>query len=105
MSVQFTWPHTDTIVELYKTKYCKPNNIALVAYIADHGYIEEFGVIAVNPSEVLGKGYVAIKNWSENEGILNILIREGVVSTPSHFIKSGFVDIPVCKLLVELPTL
>ena len=105
MSVQFTWPHTDTIVELYKTKYCEPNNIALVAYTDDNEYKEEFGVISVNPSEVLEKGYVTIKNWSENEGILNILIREGVVSTPSHFIKSGFVDIPVCKLLVELPTL
>lgn len=105
MSVQFTWPHTDTIVELYKTKYCEPNNIALVAYTDDNGYKEEFGVISVNPSEVLEKGYVAIKNWSENEGILNVLIREGVVSTPNLFIKSSFVDIPVCKLLVELPTL
>ena len=105
MSVQFIWPHNDTIVELYKTKYCEPNNIALVACTDDNGSKEEFGVVSINPSEVLEKGYVAIKNWSENEGILNILIREGVVSTPSHFIKSGFVDIPVCKLLVELPTL
>ena len=105
MSVQFAWPHTNTIVELYQAKYCEPNNIALVACTNDNGFKEEFGIVSVNPSEVLKNGHVAIKNWSENEGILNVLIREGVVSTPSHFIKSGFVDIPVCKLLVELPTL
>lgn len=105
MSVQFAWPHTNTIVELYQSKYSDPNNIALVAYTNDNGFKEEFGIVSVNPSEVLKNGHVAIKNWSENEGILNVLIREGVVSTPSHFIRSGFVDIPVCELLVELPTL
>ena len=105
MSVQFTWPYTDTIVELYKSKYCEPNNIALVAYTDDNGSKEEFGVVSVNPSEVLEKGYVAIKNWSENECILNVLIREGIVSMPNYFIESGFVNIPVCKLLIKLPTL
>lgn len=105
MSVQFTWPHTNTIVELYKAKYCEPNNIALVACTNDNGLKEEFGIVSVNPSEVLKDRHVAIKNWSENEGMLNVLIREGIVSTPSHFIKSGFIDIPVCELLVELPTL
>lgn len=105
MSVQFTWPYTDTIVELYQSKYCEPNNIALIAYTNNSGHKEEFGIISVNPSEVLKKGYVAIKNWSENEGILNVLIREGIISTPRFFIKSSFVDIPICKLLVKLPIL
>lgn len=105
MPVQFTWPYTETIVELYQTKYCEPNNIALIAYTNDNECKEEFGIVSVNPSEVLEKGYVAIKNWSENKGILNILVRKGIVSMPNYFIKSGFVDIPVCKLLIELPTL
>ena len=105
MSVQFTWPYTDTIVELYQTKYCESNNIALIAYTNDNKCKEEFGIVSVNPSETLEKGYVAIKNWSENKGILNTLVRKGIVSVPNYFIKSGFVDIPICKLLVELPTL
>lgn len=105
MSVQFTWPHTNTVVDLYQSEYCEPNNIALVAFNNSEGYMEEYAVVSTNPNAELEKGFVAIKNWSENEGILNVLIREGVVSTPSHFIRSGFVDIPVCELLVELPTL
>ena len=106
MSVQFICPYTNTVVELYKAEYNEPNNIALIACTNDdEGLKEEFGIVSVNSTTKLEEGYVAIKNWSENEGILNVLIREGVVSTPSHFIKSGFVDITVCKLLVELPTL
>ena len=105
MSVQFTWPYTNTIVTLYQTEYNEPDNIALVACTNDDGFMEEFGVVSINLSEKLEEGYVAIKNWSENEGVLNILIREGIVSTPSYFIKSGFVEIPVCELLIDLDEL
>ena len=105
MSVQFTWPHTNTVVDLYQSEYCEPNNIALIAFNNSEGYMEEYAVVSTNPNTELEKGFVAIKNWSENEGILNVLIREGIISTPSYFIKSGFVDIPVSKLLIEVPKL
>lgn len=105
MPVQFTWPYTNTVVELRQAEYKNPNNIALVAIKNIDGFMEEFGMVSINPIEKLEEGYVAIKNWSENESILNILIREGIVSTPSYFIKSGFVDIPVCKLLIDLDEL
>lgn len=41
---------------------------------------------------------VAIKNYSENEGILSQLIEMGIVLKPHRFQKSGWIDIPVCKL-------
>lgn len=44
---------------------------------------------------------VAIKNWSENEGILESLIEAGIVSKPHSYIPSGYVNIPICKLLVK----
>lgn len=44
-------------------------------------------------------GEVAIKNYSENEGILDDLIKEGIVAKPHRKIRSGFVEIPICRLL------
>jgi hypothetical protein len=46
----------------------------------------------------LGETEVAIKNYSENEGILESLIEAGVIGHPRTFIQSGYVKIPVCKL-------
>lgn len=44
---------------------------------------------------------VAIKDYSENEGILNSLIEADIVDHPHAFIQTGFVKIPICKLLIE----
>ena len=44
---------------------------------------------------------VIIKNYSENEGILDSLIKAGVVSHPLYYIPSGFVNLSVCKLLIK----
>jgi hypothetical protein len=41
---------------------------------------------------------VAIKNYSENEGILQSLIKADIIEAPHTFIHSGYVKIPVCKL-------
>lgn len=49
----------------------------------------------------LPEKHVAIKNYSENEGILEVLVAEGIVSEPVQYVQSGFVSIPVCELLVE----
>jgi hypothetical protein len=52
------------------------------------------------PDAVIAKDEVAIKNYSENDGILQELIEQGVVSAPIRFEPSGFVDIPICKVLI-----
>lgn len=43
---------------------------------------------------------VGIKHYSENQGILNQMIDQGIISAPIRFEPSGFVDIPICKLLI-----
>lgn len=48
--------------------------------------------------EGLASDEVAIKNYSENEGILPLLISEGVIEAPHRYESSGHVKIPVCKL-------
>jgi len=59
-------------------------------------------VASVNlPDANLKKGEVAIKNWSENRGILDTLIKNRIVSKPVRTVKSGFVDVPIVKLLIK----
>jgi hypothetical protein len=57
-------------------------------------------VLTINlPDVPLAEDEVAIKNYSEHEGVLDDLIDAGIVSQPVKFIQSGFVEIPVCKIL------
>ena len=53
------------------------------------------------PNEELPKDadyeYVLIKDYSENEGILEVLVSYGVVSKPVYYTTD---NIPVCKLLI-----
>lgn len=46
----------------------------------------------------LEKGEYAIKDYSENQGILNFLLENNIVEPPHRFGKSGYVTIPVCRL-------
>lgn len=61
---------------------------------------EPFMTASVSVEAELEADEVAIKNYSENEGILDELIKNGVVSKPHKVINSGFVTIPICKLLM-----
>jgi len=51
--------------------------------------------------EQLSADEVAIKNWSENQGVLESLIENEIVSAPIRYVSSGFVQVPICKLLVQ----
>lgn len=99
MAAQFTWPNTDKKVSIIKTEYQSPKNIALLAVMETEAGREPFGMITVNVQQELKPGRVAIKDWSENEGLLDVLVEEGIVSEPLSYIPSGFVEIPVCRLL------
>lgn len=47
----------------------------------------------------LMKHEIAIKNYSENEGIMQLLLDAGIVARPHRYIKSGFVEFPICEFL------
>jgi hypothetical protein len=55
------------------------------------------------PEYNLPEGYVFIKSWSENEGVLECLVHEGVVAKPVATVPTGFVVAHVCKLLMPVP--
>ena len=41
---------------------------------------------------------IAIKNYSENENILDTLLEAEVIHYPHRYISQGFVRIPICKI-------
>jgi hypothetical protein len=55
-------------------------------------------VASVSIKESLFSDEIAIKDYSENEGVLKFLIEEGIISSPLKYFNSGFVRIPICKI-------
>lgn len=58
-----------------------------------------YATATASTKENLEQGEVAIKDWSENEGILDFLVQNKIVKEPHRFVKSGYVEIPICELI------
>jgi hypothetical protein len=52
------------------------------------------------PDFPLAEDRVAIKDYSENEGMLDALVEAGIVEELGLHAETGFVTVPICKLLV-----
>jgi len=84
-SIKFhKFPNGSTALVIYQD-----DQVLLKASVAVEGY---------QPPD----GFVCIKNWSENAGILEELIENRIIDPPQAYIPSGFVEIPICKLLIEV---
>ncbi len=83
--------------EIWKTHYHKGNRVAI--FLSDKG--EPVATCSVNiPEQPLAPDEVFIKDYSENEGMVDFLVAEGIVERTDRFVASGYVDIPVCRLLI-----
>lgn len=92
----------------YKTQYGEYNGCHFVtSRYADNGNLalcienNEEGRIAictVNPGMPLGDNQIAVKNYSENEGMDDFLKGEGLIGKLVGTIPSGWVNIPVYEL-------
>ena len=49
--------------------------------------------------EGLAENEVAVKDYSENVGMLGFLVKNGIVQEPHRYVNSGFVNIPICTLI------
>lgn len=54
------------------------------------------------PQAQLPPGWVCIKDYSENAGVLAGLIKAGIVIDTGGRIPSGWVEIPICKFTDEI---
>jgi len=91
----------------FKTKYgTYPNcefvaghygngNLALQVVSNDEGPVT---TCTVNPGEVVPPNAIAVKNYSENDGMVNTLKEMGIIGRELYSIPSGWVEIPVFEL-------
>jgi hypothetical protein len=60
---------------------------------------EPYAVATVNmPNVLLADNEVLIKDYSENEGILDFLVKNNIVTPTSCGVESGFVWLPIAVL-------
>lgn len=80
-----------------KTRYANNKRTNLELYSDLEGPIAN---ITVNIDKPLDKDHAFIKDYSENQGIMRQMINQGVLSEPIGYVRSGYVKIPYCKILV-----
>ena len=85
-------------IRLRVARYADNNNIALIGVGAESG--EPWCTYSVNMDEILPDDRVALKTWSENLGIEQILWEANVIEREACDILpgEGFVDAPVHML-------
>jgi UDP-N-acetylglucosamine enolpyruvyl transferase len=87
--------------ELRIGKYHNGNtSIELVNVVTDEVVV----VATLNLDEVLPEGQIYIKNYSENEGVLDVLQQHNVIGESIRVVSSGYVEIPICPLLQKQET-
>ena len=86
----------DCVVQ--KTNYGNNGRTALQLFDLTDGAPVATATVNI-PDVELGENEVLIKNYSENEGMLEALEKGGIVSRTGESISNGFVTIPIAKLL------
>ena len=97
MAVKFNFYNKDLIIS--PASYSNNNNLALLLRREEDDEEDYYGVVSVNTYMPLPNNMAAIKDYSENEGILKALIKQSISSEPVKYITSGFVSIPVVKII------
>ncbi len=92
----------NTTLELTFARYRAAPQTAIQLYDAETG--EPWCTASVClPDQEQAPDEVFIKNWSENEGILDALVAGGIVEDTGRVVRSGFAAANVCRLLVSVP--
>lgn len=82
-----------------RASYGGTDRIALPLYAIEDG--SPVAVATVNlPELALEADQVLIKDYSENEGLLALLVAARVVSPPLREVQSGYVTLYVCRCLI-----
>lgn len=93
--VQFcSWP-----CWVERRTYGHSDRIALMLVDAEDG--EPVAVATVHtPDLALAADEVVIKDYSENEGMLECLVAADVISRPLRDVESGYVTLHICRCLL-----
>lgn len=90
-------PFGERYLLFVRTETYKDGLIRIQLYDSKDG--SPYATATSRVGEKLEQGEVAIKDWSENEGILEFLVQNKIVKGPHRFVESGHVKVPICELL------
>ena len=98
-TVRITTRYTDEDMRLSQIGEYQDGSPAYALFDANG---EEYATATVCiPGNTPPSGHVLIKNWSENEGVLESLVAAGILQVVAD-VPSGFVNAQLCKLLVSI---
>lgn len=85
-----------TVLNLFLTKYVEPKNNALILETLDGS---SWATASINIGDKpIREDLVFIKDYSENEGMLNLLKDNCVVKEVVDICHNGYVDVPVVRI-------
>ena len=85
------------------SKYISNNRLSITLNDSDGWPIL---IATVNISNTkLDYNEVAIKNWGENQNVLELLIDDNIITPPHRYVKSGYVDVPICYIVDSMQVL
>ena len=81
------------------SRYLSTNTPAIILYDIEDGQEVLRPTTNLLDAE-LKENQVLIKNYGENEGVLEALVEAGIISEPVGKMDSGFVELDICELLI-----
>lgn len=100
MKAQIHTKYCNEIVSFHWRQY--PSKQHALTLHGQHG--PEMTVTVNMPDHKIEFDEIVVKNYSGNEGILSELVRLEIIDISFRVIRSGYVELQVCKLLID-PTL
>ena len=82
-----------------RSKYMNNDNLALMLIDEKDG--SPITTITVNTEDKLPEGFGYVKNYSENEGIMEVLQEEGLIKEVFGYKQMGWVTVPLVEFDLE----
>lgn len=82
-----------------RAHYGGTGRIALPLYALEDGSPVAVATLHM-PELALAADEVIIKDYSENEGLLDTLVAAGLVSAPLRVVPSGYITLYICRCLL-----
>ena len=98
-SISAPWDERSTVVSIKLDKYANGRTRICLLDSIDN---EPYAVATTNlPDVLLLDNEVIVKDYSENEGMLEFLTANNIVFPTDKWVSTGFVDLQVCTLNPE----
>lgn len=98
--------HYDGPIDVEVTRYLSSDGgLAIVLITREDGYPDLLSKLTINlegQGETPNPGCVFVKDYSENEGILDAFVKKGWLRVTGRTVRSGYVSVPEAQVIGDL---